>query len=160
MAPLVEAPGAADLERLVALFHLDLAAVGRTAEDGEVRATARTLLATALGQTPFLRVARREANAPADGVVVAQRWTSIKFCGPAYWIETLMVDPAVRRSGMGRALVQALIDHGEATGARGIDLESYRMSAPASFLYRSMGFRRLGRERYSIRLAPGEASSE
>ena len=85
---------------------------------------------------------------------MAHRWHSITFLGPSYWIESLYLDPVYRRKGQGRALVEALLAHAVSTGVRGIDLEAYRMNTPAGYLYRALGFQRLGRERYSLRLDP------
>ncbi|MBT9555379.1 MAG: GNAT family N-acetyltransferase [Myxococcales bacterium] len=108
----------------------------------------------------YVRVARlvetpadgEGAHPAAAGLLVAHRRVSVKFCGDAYWIETLLVGDSLRRRGIGRRLVAGLMDHATVTGAGGIDLEAYRMNAPASYLYRALGFRRLGRERYSISL--------
>ena len=48
--------------------------------------------------------------------------------------------------------MDALLDWAEENGIEGIDLESYRLNAPASILYRTLGFRRLGRERFTLEL--------
>lgn len=55
----------------------------------------------------------------------------------------LAVDPAVQRSGIGRALVQAVIDYAAATeGASAVVLSSEAGMAGAHRLYASMGFSR------------------
>ena len=41
-------------------------------------------------------------------------------------------------------------------GLRGIELEAYRMNTAASVLYRTLGFRRLARERYAFDMAEYE----
>ena len=86
------------------------------------------------------------------GVLFAHTYWSAKHGGRAVWLEQLYVRPTARRLGMGRLLVNALLDWAEVNGIRGIDLESYRLNAPASILYRSMGFRRLGRERFTLQI--------
>ena len=147
----IEVPRAEDTDALVALFRADVQDLNLRADDAQLTAVADVLLSQSPEHT-YVRVGRMAAEPNPVGVIVAHRWPSVKFGGPAYWIETLFVAKAARRTGLGRALVEALISHARATGAQGIDLESYRMNAPASFLYRRLGFRRLGRERYSVRL--------
>lgn len=48
--------------------------------------------------------------------------------------------PSVRRSGVGRALVGAVLDWAKAGGASTVDLWVTRGNAPAEALYRRMGF--------------------
>lgn len=88
----------------------------------------------------------------AVGALLATRYTSVKHGGPSLWLEQLFVDPTARRVGAGKALVQRLLAWAADNGIVGIDLESYQLNAPASCLYRSLGFRRLGRERFTIDL--------
>lgn len=151
--PIIEIPGSADVAALTDLFEADVRALGLPVNREALRAAAADLVANVTSRV-YMRVARPGPGQPAAGVIVAHAWTSVKFAGPAYWIETLYVDDRLRRTGMGRRLVAGLIDHAGSVGVNGIDLEAYRMNAPASYLYRSLGFRRLGRERYSYRL-PG-----
>lgn len=148
---IVEAPTAADVDALADLFAADLQELRHHSEYAALRDTARRLALDDTGRV-FIRVARSEAGAVASGVVVAHRWVSAKFGGDAYWLETLHVGEALRRQGIGRRLVEAVIEHARESSAKGIDLEAYRMNAPASYLYRAIGFRRLGRERYSLAL--------
>lgn len=147
----IEAPHSGDIIALVELFKADLLDLNLPIPENALTQTAAQLIEDN-GDRCWLRVARPRPGAPAAGVIVAHRWTSVKFAGAAWWLETLYVDKSLRRCGMGRKLVCALIDDATERGFSGIDLESYRMNAPASFLYRSLGFRRLGRERYSKRL--------
>lgn len=86
------------------------------------------------------------------GALLATVYPSVKHGGPALWLEQLFVDPRARRVGAGKALVQRLMEWGRQNGIAGIDLESYQLNAPASCLYRSLGFRRLGRERFTLDL--------
>jgi ribosomal protein S18 acetylase RimI-like enzyme len=133
------------------LFSADLSALNLDTDPELLTATATRLLSTA-GERCYVRIARPGPSRPAAGVIVAHQWTSVKFSGQAFWLETLFVNNELRRMGMGRRLVEELIQHATEIGCRGIDLEAYQMNAPASYLYRSLGFRRLGRERYSLRL--------
>ena len=83
-------------------------------------------------------------------MILVNFYQSIKFGGPSLWIEGLYVSPAVRRRGVGHALVDFVIDWGEANGFLGIDLEAYQHNTPAAVLYRTLGFRRLNRSRFSF----------
>lgn len=97
-------------------------------------------------------VARMEAGGQAHGVLVASRVPSVKFSGWSLWIEELFVGKTARQRGMGRAMVEKLLQVARAEGYAGIDLEAYHGNAPAALLYRNLGFRRLGRERFYYRM--------
>lgn len=97
-------------------------------------------------------VARLREDGEAVGVVLANFNWSLKFAGRSMWIEELYVTPRARRRGIGRLLVEQVLDWAEENGIRGIDLEAYRGNTPASILYRSLGFMRLGRERFYYRV--------
>jgi ribosomal protein S18 acetylase RimI-like enzyme len=144
-------PSLDDVQAMVALFSADLTDLNLEVHPEELITTATRLVNT-MGELCYLRIARTEPGSAAAGVIVAHQWTSVKFSGRSFWLETLYVNETLRRQGMGRLLVEQLIFHATKIGCRGIDLEAYRMNAPASYLYRSLGFRRLGRERYSLRL--------
>ena len=145
---LLAQPTRADIPAMVHLFQGDLELLNLPVDVHALENTAGALLTS----SSFVRLGRVEDTETWSGIIVAHRWTSTKFCGPAFWIETLYVDPNCRRGGVGRHLVTHLVEYAEQNGYHGIDLEAYRMNAPAAYLYRSLGFRRLGRERYSVRL--------
>ena len=94
-------------------------------------------------------VAREPETGIAVGVLVSSRLISVRLGGRSLWIEVLYVTPRARRNGLGRALVEELVDVARSQGFRGIDLEAYHKNAAAGLLYRSMGFRRLGRDRFN-----------
>ncbi len=94
-------------------------------------------------------VAREPGSGRPVGVLVASRVISVRFGGRSLWLEVLYVTPSARRNGLGRALVDDVMDLARDQGFRGIDLEAYHGNAAAGLLYRSMGFRRLGRERFN-----------
>ncbi|MEC8023432.1 MAG: GNAT family N-acetyltransferase [Myxococcota bacterium] len=149
MSPVtLAAPTLADVPDIVRLLKGDLELLQLPIDDEALLQTATTLLTS----SSFVRLGRVSETDIWSGVIVAHCWTSTKFCGPAFWIETLYVDPTCRRGGVGRELVTKLLEYAEQNGYHGIDLEAYRMNAPAAYLYRSLGFRRLGRERYSVRI--------
>ena len=101
-------------------------------------------------------VARLEPGGEAVGLVLANLNYSLKFAGRSLWIEELYVTPSARRRSLGRLLVEHLLDWAEDNDVRGVDLEAYQGNTSASVLYRSLGFNRLGRERFYYRVGNEE----
>lgn len=134
-----------EVDRLVEFFVADMRELGLTPQRGAMREVTRAILAD---PRSLVRVARADGS-PA-GVLVANEFASVKFAGRALWIEELYVDPAYRRAGIGRMLVDHVLEWAHANEFTGVELEAYRMNTAASVLYRSLGFRRLARERYSF----------
>jgi len=62
-------------------------------------------------------------------------------------ILTIAVAPQVRRRGAGRALMLAAIRHAQSQGARTMFLEVAENNIAAATLYRSLGFREVGRRK-------------
>ena len=91
-----------------------------------------------------------EGHADLGGVVLVDFYHSLKFGGRSLWIEGLYVKPEARRRGIGGLLVEHIVDWAEENGFLGLDLEAYHGNTPAAVLYRSHGFSRLGRERFSL----------
>ncbi len=58
-------------------------------------------------------------------------------------VRMLAVDPDVRRSGAGRALMLAVIERAAAEGFRAVVLSTQARMAPAHRLYEGLGFERL-----------------
>jgi ribosomal protein S18 acetylase RimI-like enzyme len=56
------------------------------------------------------------------------------------WLEDLFVDSEARRSGAGRALVEACVERARARGCRRIQLDANENNPPALALYESLGF--------------------
>jgi ribosomal-protein-alanine N-acetyltransferase len=64
-------------------------------------------------------------------------------------VQTVAVDPAVQGRGVGRLLLDHLVQHARELGCRRVHLEVRRDNAPAVRLYESRGFTRVRlRERY------------
>jgi ribosomal protein S18 acetylase RimI-like enzyme len=77
---------------------------------------------------------------PAAGIVqLRYRW-SVWRAGHDCLLEDLFVDPGARRSGLGRALVQAAIERARARECRRIELDTAETNEAALALYRSAGF--------------------
>lgn len=153
-----DAPTPADIERIGQLFYEDMTdlGVGITADDMFRLATGIVEASKAEEPAFLCRVARPGAGAPPCGVVLANFNWSLKFAGRSLWIEELYVTPDYRRLGIGRELVDVVLDYADRKGFRGIDIEAYQGNTPASVLYRTMGFHRLGRERFYYRLGDQE----
>ncbi|TVR03848.1 MAG: GNAT family N-acetyltransferase [Deltaproteobacteria bacterium] len=147
-----------DLDRIAALFFADMVDLGQQPDQGKLREVTSEVLADRRAST-VLRVARTRDEGLVVGVILANTVLSIKFPGKALWIEELYVAPGWRQLGIGRRLVEHLLAWGVENDYRGVELEAYRMNTAASILYRSLGFRRLARERYSYDLADLEDSA-
>lgn len=132
------------------LFYADMTSQTVTLSEDQATELASDVAEAVQKENPnaVCRVVRTEAENKPVGVILANFHWSVKFGGKALWIEELYVDPSYRRNGIGRALVEWILDYAEQHDVRGIDLEAYQGNTPASVLYRTMGFRRLGRERF------------
>jgi GNAT superfamily N-acetyltransferase len=67
------------------------------------------------------------------------------------WIPDLFVDPAHRRRGLARALLDACVEAARARGCHRLNLESGHQRAEAHRLYETYGFEHAGRL-YTLRL--------
>lgn len=155
---IIDEPQPEDASAIGALFEEDMRDLGVETDRDELNEVAGAV-ARGMKSSPrecLCWVARTADRDQVVGVVVANFNWSIKFGGRSLWIETLYVTPSARRRGLGRALVEQLLDWAEAHDIRGIDLEAYRGNTPASILYRTLGFHRLGRERFYYRLEGSE----
>lgn len=148
----------ADVEAVARLFHADMKDLGEDASLEDLVKVVEALIEDD-GRDNFVRVARFD-DGRIVGVILANYFLSIKFPGKSLWIEELYVHPDARRRGIGVQLVEHLMEWANRNGFRGIELEAYRMNTAASILYRSLGFRRLARERYSFSLADYELDDE
>jgi ribosomal-protein-alanine N-acetyltransferase len=63
-------------------------------------------------------------------------------------IVTLAVDAAVRRQGIGRCVILALMAEARGRGVQRVTLEVRAGNAPAQGLYRSLGFAQVARRRH------------
>jgi GNAT superfamily N-acetyltransferase len=145
--PIFDIPRPEDRQRIAQMLARDMADLKVFRTEAELL-TVSDLILEDDGRSSFCRVVRPGPGEPAVGLVLANITFSVKFAGKALWIENLYVDHEWRKLGLGRRLVAHLLDWAEINGIRGIDLEAYQDNAPASVLYRSLGFERLGRERF------------
>lgn len=147
--PIIEPAVATDRPAVVALFAEDLTDLHLPVDTAALGLVFDELIRDARS---LVLVARSAEDATATGVLVASRVPSVKFSGWSLWIEELYVGKGARQRGLGRLLVERLLELARRDNYRGIDLEAYHGNAPAALLYRSLGFRRLGRERFHYRL--------
>ncbi len=154
----IEVPREEEAPRLARLFQEDMQDLGVETDLDDLEGVAREVIRGTRGPDPdcLCFVARLSEGGEAVGVVVANFNWSLKFAGRSLWIEELYVTPVARRRGLGRILVEEVLEWAEGNGIRGVDLEAYRGNTPASILYRSIGFHRLGRERFYYRLDESE----
>ncbi|MBA2661354.1 MAG: GNAT family N-acetyltransferase [Bradymonadaceae bacterium] len=147
-----------DVEAVGRLFYEDMRDLGVDAKLDELEQVARDVIASTHREPRecLCIVARLEPGADAVGVILANFNWSLKFAGRSLWIEELFVTHEARRHSIGRMLVEELLNYADENGIKGIDLEAYQGNTPASILYRSLGFHRLGRERFYYRMGPRE----
>lgn len=151
-------PTLEDADAVGRLFFEDMSDLGVSRTSVEMTRLAEQVIEAAQAEPAecLCWVARPGAQTAPCGVVLANFHWSLKFGGRALWIEELYVTPDFRRSGIGHALVDRVLDYAEDHDIKGIDLEAYQGNTPASVLYRTMGFHRLGRERFYYRIGANE----
>jgi ribosomal protein S18 acetylase RimI-like enzyme len=158
--PIIERPGPQDADAIGALFEEDMSRLGvRTSLEEQQRFAAQIIEQQQWDQPMCVCwIARLPdiADGAPLGVILANYNWSTKFAGAGLWIDELFVRPEARRRGVGRALVDAVLDFAEERDIIGVDIEAYRGNTPASILYRSMGFHRLARERFYFRFDEDE----
>ena len=156
-APLVRRAGLADLETLAALFDAYRRFYEQPPDIGRARAFLRARLergesvvflaeAPAVPQRSPSRISTSSAGgvAPGRGLGFCQlypTWCSVA-AARIFVLYDLFVDPAVRRGGVGRALMRAAQEFGRAAGAVRLDLSTAHSNGRAQALYESEGWRR------------------
>ena len=86
-----------------------------------------------------LFIARDELG-QAQGFVQLYPFQASLALAPAWLLSDLYVDEAVRRSGVGEALMNAARAHAEASGACGLQLETARTNYAGQRLYERLGY--------------------
>ena len=111
---------------------------GSPPPEEEIRASVERIMDGTDGE--FLLGAAEDAG-PATGVAqIRFRWSVWKTADDC-WLEDLFVREAARRSGLGRALVEACLARARERGCRRIELDVNEENAPARALYEACGFR-------------------
>ena len=105
--------------------------------EDEIRASVERIMAGGDGE--YL-LATADDGEGADGVCQLRfRWSVWKSAEDC-WLEDLYVRERARRSGLGRALVEAALDRARERGCRRIELDVNEDNAPARALYAATGF--------------------
>ena len=90
-------------------------------------------------QTDFLLGAPHD-DAPPAAVAQLRYRHGLWRAGGDCWIEDVYVEPAARRSGLGRALVEFALDRARTRGCRRAELDVDESNAAALALYQDLGF--------------------
>lgn len=86
------------------------------------------------------------------GYAVGTLGLALEVGGLFLLVDELYVEPALRGSGLGRALLQRLVAWGRAAGCRQVDLEVGWENRPAQDWYARLGFERHRRHYCSVPL--------
>ena len=81
-----------------------------------------------------------DASSRVVGMVTMQFVMSTAEGAPSGWIEDMVVDRAMRRQGLGRRLLQAILDWGAAKGATRFQLLADKDNGSALDYYRHLGW--------------------
>jgi GNAT superfamily N-acetyltransferase len=100
----------------------------------------------------FLLVARVDRD--IVGVAYVATILSVEHGGPVGWVEELYVSPAYRGQGVGRALLNGVLEQAQELGLVALDLELDVEHERAESLYARFGFRKLMRSRWVRALTP------
>ena len=103
----------------------------------EIRASVERIMAGGDGE--FLLGAVDHGTDAAGVCQVRFRWSVWKSAEDC-WLEDLYVREEARRSGLGRALVEAALERARERGCRRIELDVNEDNAPALALYEACGF--------------------
>ena len=103
----------------------------------EVRGSVERIMAGGDGE--FLLGAVDGYAEPAGVCQVRFRWSVWKSAEDC-WLEDLYVQEGARRSGLGRALVEAAVERARERGCKRIELDVNEDNAPALALYEACGF--------------------
>jgi len=110
----------------------------------------------ALARGHFVRVAV-DGNGAATGFVEASKrvdYVNGTSSSPVAFLEGLYVEPAARRKGIARALVDAAVAWASAEGCRELASDSPLANAPAHAVHRALGFAETERVVYFLRTLP------
>jgi ribosomal protein S18 acetylase RimI-like enzyme len=127
--------GAGDLDALAALFDAYRQFYAQPAD----LARARDFLSERIAGDESVLLLAEHANSAAGFVQLYPLFSSIRT-GRLWTLNDLFVAPHARRLGVARALLRAACEHGRATGALGLQLETMPDNRAAQALYRSEGW--------------------
>jgi ribosomal protein S18 acetylase RimI-like enzyme len=105
----------------------------------------------------LILVARDRATRAPVGYGLATFGYDLEFAGADAFITELFVDPALRGRGVGRSLLEALVQALQARGANAVHLMVRPENERARSLYAKLGFHTAPRIMMTRRLGPGDA---
>lgn len=85
-------------------------------------------------------LAAADEDSPPEGVCQIRFRFGIWHASTDCWLEDLFVLDSARGAGLGRALVEAVLDSARARGSRRVELDVSESNDAALALYRSLGF--------------------
>ena len=110
---------------------------GLAVTEDEIRASVERIIAGGDGE--YLLAAADERSEAAGVCQLRFRWSVWKSAEDC-WLEDLYVREHARRTGLGRALVEAAIERARERGCARIELDVNEDNAPALALYEACGF--------------------
>jgi len=87
-----------------------------------------------------LLLAAPNDDSPPTGVCQLRFRFGIWHAATDCWLEDLYVEPASRRTGVAKALVEFAVQQAQARGCRRMELDVSDVNEPAIALYQSLGF--------------------
>lgn len=132
----VQRATAADLDELAELLGAYLRFYAVAKPPAEVR----DFLAARLANADSMILLARDAQGTPLGFVQLYAFFASLALRPAWLLSDLYVREAVRRQGVGAALMNAARAHAEATGACGLQLETAKSNLPGQALYERLGY--------------------
>jgi ribosomal protein S18 acetylase RimI-like enzyme len=132
----IQVATAASLDELSELFGAYL----RFYEVAKPQSQVRDFLAARLCNSDSTILLACDDNGSALGFVQLYAFFSSLALQPAWLLSDLYVSEAVRRQGVGEALMNAARVHAEATGACGLQLETAKSNLPGQALYERLGY--------------------
>ncbi|HMJ00050.1 MAG TPA: GNAT family N-acetyltransferase [Gaiellaceae bacterium] len=130
---------ASDAEAVLAL----MAGLGRPAVASDPREQVDVFLAHL--ERPDAEVFVAELDGTIAGAVSLWFRPRLNWTTPEAWLPDLYVDPAFRRRGAARELLDACVQAARERGCHGLVLASGHQRAEAHQLYESYGFKHTGR---------------
>jgi GNAT superfamily N-acetyltransferase len=103
-------------------------------------ALARDYLAKRLGAGEYVGFLARDAAGKAIGFALMSQTFSSVALKRIWLLNDIFVDPQVRKSGAGAALMKAVEDFARTTGAGRLDLFTARTNATAQSVYKRAGW--------------------
>ena len=100
---------------------------------------ARDFISQRLSAGDSILLLARDAGAAVGFAQLFPSFSSVRT-GRLWILNDLFVAAAGRQRGAGRALLEACVAHGEATGAVGLQLETQRTNTVAQALYTEQGW--------------------